>query len=68
MSGPHVILGVEAVATPDEIKAAFRKKVLECHPDVGGDGSSFAAVMDAYERLTSVPETREEMAARLLVS
>ena len=32
-SDPHVILGVHSNASADQLKAAYRQKALECHPD-----------------------------------
>lgn len=29
----YTALGIHETATQDEIKSAYRKKVLECHPD-----------------------------------
>ena len=43
------VLGVARDATDDELKAAYRRRVLEVHPDHGGDEASFRAVLDAYE-------------------
>ena len=34
MNDPFKILGVSRTATPDEIKSAYRKLSLTCHPDV----------------------------------
>ena len=34
---PHVVLGVEPDATPDEIKAAWRALARQHHPDLTGD-------------------------------
>lgn len=65
MGGPHAVLGVGVGVGRDEIRAAFRKKALECHPDVGGDAGRFRAVRDAYESLVKSPETEEEEAERL---
>ena len=65
MSTPRAILGVRDGADPSEIRAAFRRKALECHPDAGGSNSSFIAVTRAYDALTNIPESREAEAARL---
>ncbi len=43
------ILGVSRGVTPDELKAAYRRKVREAHPDQGGDAASFQRVLQAYE-------------------
>jgi hypothetical protein len=36
ISWAHATLGLTAPATADQVKAAYRKKSLECHPDRGG--------------------------------
>jgi hypothetical protein len=48
---PHEILGVSEFATADEIKRAWRKKALACHPDRGGNPEHFKAALRAYEIL-----------------
>lgn len=47
--GPHAVLGVPPGAPLDEVKAAFRRKALEHHPDHGGDAAAFMAVKRAYD-------------------
>lgn len=42
------ILGTTAHATEAELKAAFRKRALETHPDHGGDPGAFRSVVRAY--------------------
>lgn len=49
---PHEALGVTERATPDEIKAAYRRLAREHHPDNGGDPARMAAINHAYEALT----------------
>jgi len=36
---------------PDELKAAYRKKVKKTHPDAGGSQAEFIEVVNAYEWL-----------------
>jgi hypothetical protein len=48
---PHTILGVATTATREEIKAAFRKRALEHHPDHGGSDEAFIALKRAYDAL-----------------
>jgi hypothetical protein len=48
---PHALLGVAAGAPLDELKAAFRRKALEHHPDRGGQAADFIALKRAYDRL-----------------
>ncbi|MFB6169600.1 MAG: J domain-containing protein [Haloarculaceae archaeon] len=42
------ILGVTEGATIEEVKAAYRRKVKEVHPDHGGDPDDFKRVREAY--------------------
>jgi hypothetical protein len=45
----HRVLGVFASADEDAIKQAYRKLVLEHHPDRGGESERFRLVQRAYE-------------------
>ena len=65
MDTPHTILGISHGAARTEIRAAFRRRVLECHPDAGGSDAEFCKLREAYESLTITPETREDEAARI---
>lgn len=42
------ILGVEQGVTPEELRAAYRRRALETHPDHGGDPEAFRRVLEAY--------------------
>lgn len=42
------LLGVSSRATEEELKAAYRKKAIETHPDRGGDADTFRRVVAAY--------------------
>ena len=48
---PHALLGVAAEASLAEVKAAFRRRALELHPDHGGDAAAFIALKRAYDGL-----------------
>jgi len=54
----YEILGVEQNASQDDIKKAYRKKVIKAHPDKGGDVEEFKKLQAAYEVLSS-SEKRE---------
>lgn len=47
------VLGVEPDASLDRVRAAYRARVKETHPDRGGDREAFLAVQRAYEHLRS---------------
>jgi hypothetical protein len=44
------VLGLKMHATKAEIKAAYRAKAKQHHPDHGGDPDAFRRIKDAYER------------------
>lgn len=46
------VLGILANATPEEIKAAYRRRARETHPDHGGTSGDFGEVQEAYETLS----------------
>lgn len=49
----YELLGVARDADAKTIKAAYRKKAMECHPDKhGGDGEPMAKLNEAYACLT----------------
>lgn len=55
------ILNVEKRSTPTQIKAAYRRLVLEYHPDKkGGDEKQFQLITEAYHLLTDNEHVEEE--------
>jgi DnaJ family protein A protein 2 len=54
----YEILGVPNDAPQDEVKKAYRKKVIKAHPDKGGDPEEFKKLQAAYEVISN-PEKRE---------
>ena len=54
----YVILGVEKGCSDQEIKVAYRIRVKETHPDIGGDAEEFKLVQLAYETLSNVEKRR----------
>jgi len=56
---PYEVLGVSRTAPDSVIKAAYRARIRETHPDAGGDPAEAHAVNDAYDLLTN-PDRRAE--------
>lgn len=52
-------LGVDKLASQDEIKRAYRKLASQHHPDKGGDTAKFQQLEEAY-RILSDPQKRAE--------
>ena len=52
MASPYDILRVDTAADEDEIKQAYRDRVKETHPDLGGSEEAFKRVERAYEQLS----------------
>jgi hypothetical protein len=48
----HDVLGVEPDATQAEIRAAYKDRLKEVHPDQGGSAEALERVRDAYEVLS----------------
>lgn len=47
------VLGVQQGVSPEELKAAYRRKVLETHPDQGGDAEELRRVLRAFEEAST---------------
>lgn len=44
-------LGINADASWDDIKRAYRKQLLKLHPDQGGDAAAFRTAVESFEAL-----------------
>lgn len=56
---PYEVLGVDKMATDDEIRVAYRYLAKLLHPDTGGNAALFRQVHEAY-RLIGSPESRAQ--------
>lgn len=52
-------LGVDKNASAEEIKAAFRKKAHQYHPDKGGDEAKFKEINEAYQVLGNAEKRKQ---------
>lgn len=53
----YQLLGVSKTASQEEIKSAYKKLVMQHHPDRGGDADLFKQINEAYDTLKD-PEKR----------
>ncbi len=53
MNSPFEVLQVDPDADEEQIKAAYRERMKETHPDQGGSARAFQAVRQAYEQAMS---------------
>lgn len=56
---PYEVLGVDRHASTDDLRRAYRRRLRETHPDLGGDPTVFYAVQLAWERV-GTPGNRAE--------
>ena len=57
MPNPYQALDLDRSAPPEAIRAAYRKKAREHHPDKGGNVAEFQAIQVAYDVLSD-PERK----------
>jgi len=57
----HKILGTQPGFSPEQLKAAWRKKCAENHPDKGGNSDIFLKIMHAYKMLSDAAYRHEHM-------
>jgi len=55
----YELLGIDADATSDEIRRAYRRRAKAAHPDAGGDPAVFRQLLIAYETLIRVDRRRD---------
>jgi DnaJ-class molecular chaperone len=66
MKDHHEILGVRRGATAAELRAAYRRKAKQTHPDTSGSAerAAFQEVQEAYEALRTQLDRREAVPLR----
>ncbi|CAE7304579.1 dnaJ [Symbiodinium natans] len=63
MLQPHDVLQIQPGSNEEDVKAAYKRRALETHPDKGGDVEEFRAVRKAYEQLLKDSPARPAAAA-----
>ncbi|MBT9177177.1 MAG: Chaperone protein DnaJ [Firmicutes bacterium] len=67
---PRRVLGMGPAAPPSEVRRAYKRLVMQHHPDAGGNAEHFKQIHSAYIRLISAadsPPLTDEDGARLRV-
>lgn len=63
MDAPYDVLGVDRDADEAEIDRAYRRRVVETHPDQGGSARAFQRVKAAYEAILAETDGTNPTAA-----
>eukprot|EP00435_Cladocopium_sp_Y103_P022344 s1218_g5.t1 len=58
MLSPYRVLGIQPGCNEEELRAAYKKRALETHPDKGGNVEEFRSVKTAYEALLKTVPTQ----------
>jgi curved DNA-binding protein CbpA len=53
VDSPFEVLEIDPDASEAEIERAYRRRIKESHPDLGGTVEEFRAVKAAYEQVTT---------------
>jgi len=53
VDSPYEVLGVDPGADDDEVERAYRRRVVETHPDQGGSREQFQLVRAAYDAIVA---------------
>ena len=61
---PHAVLGITRNATPDEIQAAYRKQMKECHPDLSDANTCTRNETRARQLNIAMEELRDIQSSR----
>lgn len=56
---PWAVLGVGPEASFEDVKRAFRRKALQCHPDKGGTPERFKELKRAYDAIVKLMSSEE---------
>jgi hypothetical protein len=56
---PWLVLGVGPEASVAEVKRAFRRRAIRCHPDQGGKAGEFQELKRAYDTIMRLYEQAE---------
>jgi DnaJ-class molecular chaperone len=54
------VLGVDRIDDDIIIKLAYKKKILEYHPDRGGSGDEFIRIQESYRKIKESRENNEK--------
>ena len=46
---PYNVFGLKKSASSEDVKKAYRKEILKCHPDKGGSNELFRKIQEAWE-------------------